>query len=641
MSHTFAENYDVIVIGAGHAGVEAGLAASRMGCKTLLATINLDMVAFMPCNPSIGGSAKGIVVREIDALGGEMGHNIDKTYIQMKMLNMGKGPAVRALRAQADKAEYAAEMKRTVERQENLTLRQTMIDEILVEDGKVIGVRTATNQKFAAKAVVVTTGTALRGEIIIGDLKYSSGPNNSLASITLADNLKELGLEIGRFKTGTPPRVNARTINYEETEIQPGDEKPNHFSFLSKDEDYLQDQIPCWLTYTNATSHEIINSNLHRAPMFSGIVKGIGPRYCPSIEDKIVRFADKERHQLFLEPEGRHTDEIYVQGLSTSLPEDVQQDLIHSIKGLENAQMMRTGYAIEYDMVMPHQLRATLETKKISGLFTAGQTNGTSGYEEAAGQGIVAGINAALKVQGKPELILKRSDGYIGVMIDDLVTKGTVEPYRLLTSRAEYRLILRHDNADMRLTEIGRQVGLVDDERWQIFQIHKNQFDNEMKRLESIKLKPVKETNEKVVAMGFKPLTDALTAKEFMRRPDVTYADAVAFIGPAAEELDAKTIELIETEVKYEGYIAKALDQVEKMKRMEEKRIPADIDWDDIDSIATEARQKFKLISPETIGQASRISGVNPADISILMVYLEGRSRSIAKNRAKESDGEK
>ncbi|WP_156018914.1 tRNA uridine-5-carboxymethylaminomethyl(34) synthesis enzyme MnmG [Streptococcus ruminantium] len=637
MTYTFAENYDVIVIGAGHAGVEAGLAASRMGCKTLLATISLDMVAFMPCNPSIGGSAKGIVVREIDALGGEMGRNIDKTYIQMKMLNMGKGPAVRALRAQADKAEYAAEMKRTVERQDNLTLRQTMIDEILVEDGKVVGVRTATNQLFSAKAIVVTTGTALRGEIIIGDLKYSSGPNNSLASITLADNLKELGLEIGRFKTGTPPRLNARSINYEETEIQPGDEKPNHFSFLSKDDDYLQEQVPCWLTYTNEKSHEIINSNLHRAPMFSGIVKGIGPRYCPSIEDKIVRFADKDRHQLFLEPEGRNTDEIYVQGLSTSLPEDVQQDLIHSIKGLENAQMMRTGYAIEYDMIMPHQLRATLETKKISGLFTAGQTNGTSGYEEAAGQGIIAGINAALKVQGKPELILKRSDGYIGVMIDDLVTKGTVEPYRLLTSRAEYRLILRHDNADMRLTEIGRQVGLVDDDRWRVFQIHKNKFDNEMKRLDSIKLKPIKEINEKVVAMGFKPLTDALTAKEFMRRPDVTYADVVAFIGPAAEVLDAKTIELIETEVKYEGYIAKAMEQVEKMKRMEEKRIPVDIDWDDIDSIATEARQKFKLISPETIGQASRISGVNPVDISILMVYLEGRSRSISKKKLKDS----
>ena len=633
MTYNFIEEYDIIVIGAGHAGVEASLAASRMGCKVLLATINIEMLAFLPCNPSIGGSAKGIVVREVDALGGEMAKNIDKSYIQMKMLNTGKGPAVRALRAQADKELYSKEMRKTVENQENLTLRQTMIDEILVEDGKVIGVRTATHQEYGAKAVIVTTGTALRGEIIIGDLKYSSGPNHSLASINLADNLKNLGLEIGRFKTGTPPRVKASSINYEETEIQPGDENPNHFSYNSRDEDYLKDQIPCWLTYTNSQSHEIINSNLHRAPMFTGVVKGVGPRYCPSIEDKIVRFADKERHQLFLEPEGRNTEEVYVQGLSTSLPEDVQRDLVHSIKGLENAEMMRTGYAIEYDMVLPHQLRATLETKKISGLFTAGQTNGTSGYEEAAGQGIVAGINAALKIQGKPELILKRSDGYIGVMIDDLVTKGTVEPYRLLTSRAEYRLILRHDNADMRLTEIGREVGLVDDERWARFETKKYQFENEMKRLDSIKLKPVKETNEKVAALGFKPLTDAVTAKEFLRRPEVSYQDVVNFIGPAAEELDDKIIELIETEIKYEGYISKALDQVEKMKRMEEKRIPANIDWDDIDSIATEARQKFKLINPETIGQASRISGVNPADISILMVYLEGKSRSISKNK--------
>ena len=633
MTYNFIEEYDIIVIGAGHAGVEASLAASRMGCKVLLATINIEMLAFLPCNPSIGGSAKGIVVREVDALGGEMAKNIDKSYIQMKMLNTGKGPAVRALRAQADKELYSKEMRKTVENQENLTLRQTMIDEILVEDGKVIGVRTATHQEYGAKAVIVTTGTALRGEIIIGDLKYSSGPNHSLASINLADNLKKLGLEIGRFKTGTPPRVKASSINYEETEIQPGDENPNHFSYNSRDEDYLKDQIPCWLTYTNSQSHEIINSNLHRAPMFTGVVKGVGPRYCPSIEDKIVRFADKERHQLFLEPEGRNTEEVYVQGLSTSLPEDVQRDLVHSIKGLENAEMMRTGYAIEYDMVLPHQLRATLETKKISGLFTAGQTNGTSGYEEAAGQGIVAGINAALKIQGKPELILKRSDGYIGVMIDDLVTKGTVEPYRLLTSRAEYRLILRHDNADMRLTEIGREVGLVDDERWARFETKKYQFENEMKRLDSIKLKPVKETNEKVAALGFKPLTDAVTAKEFLRRPEVSYQDVVNFIGPAAEELDDKIIELIETEIKYEGYISKALDQVEKMKRMEEKRIPANIDWDDIDSIATEARQKFKLINPETIGQASRISGVNPADISILMVYLEGKSRSISKNK--------
>ena len=637
MTYNFIEEYDIIVIGAGHAGVEASLAASRMGCKVLLATINIEMLAFLPCNPSIGGSAKGIVVREVDALGGEMAKNIDKSYIQMKMLNTGKGPAVRALRAQADKELYSKEMRKTVENQENLTLRQTMIDEILVEDGKVIGVRTATHQEYGAKAVIVTTGTALRGEIIIGDLKYSSGPNHSLASINLAENLKNLGLEIGRFKTGTPPRVKASSINYEETEIQPGDENPNHFSYNSRDEDYLKDQIPCWLTYTNSQSHEIINSNLHRAPMFTGVVKGVGPRYCPSIEDKIVRFADKERHQLFLEPEGRNTEEVYVQGLSTSLPEDVQRDLVHSIKGLENAEMMRTGYAIEYDMVLPHQLRATLETKKISGLFTAGQTNGTSGYEEAAGQGIVAGINAALKIQGKPELILKRSDGYIGVMIDDLVTKGTVEPYRLLTSRAEYRLILRHDNADMRLTEIGREVGLVDDERWARFETKKYQFENEMKRLDSIKLKPVKETNEKVAALGFKPLTDAVTAKEFLRRPEVSYQDVVNFIGPAAEELDDKIIELIETEIKYEGYISKALDQVEKMKRMEEKRIPANIDWDDIDSIATEARQKFKLINPETIGQASRISGVNPADISILMVYLEGKSRSISKNKEKES----
>lgn len=635
MTHKFTEEYDIIVIGAGHAGVEASLAAARMSCKVLLATINIEMLAFMPCNPSIGGSAKGIVVREVDALGGEMAKNIDKTYIQMKMLNTGKGPAVRALRAQADKELYSKEMRKTVENQENLTLRQTMIDEIIVEDGKVLGVKTATHQEYGAKAVIVTTGTALRGEIIIGDLKYSSGPNHSLASITLADNLKDLGLEIGRFKTGTPPRVKASSINYDATEIQPGDVNPNHFSYTSRDEDYVTDQVPCWLTYTNGESHEIIQNNLHRAPMFTGVVKGVGPRYCPSIEDKIVRFADKERHQLFLEPEGRNTEEVYVQGLSTSLPEDVQRDLVHSIKGLENAEMMRTGYAIEYDMVLPHQLRATLETKKISGLFTAGQTNGTSGYEEAAGQGIIAGINAALKVQGKPELILKRSDGYIGVMIDDLVTKGTVEPYRLLTSRAEYRLILRHDNADMRLTEMGRAIGLVDDERWAHFEIKKNQFDNEMKRLDSIKLKPIKETNAKVVEMGFKPLTDAVTAKEFMRRPEVSYQDVVAFIGPAAEELDDKIIELIETEIKYEGYISKALDQVEKMKRMEEKRIPANIDWDDIDSIATEARQKFKLINPETIGQASRISGVNPADISILMVYLEGKARSISKNKEK------
>lgn len=629
-----AGSYDVIVVGAGHAGCEAALASSRMGNKTLLVTINLDMVAFMPCNPSVGGPAKGVVVREIDALGGEMGKNIDKTYIQMRMLNTGKGPAVRALRAQADKHAYHRAMKHTIELEENLTLRQGIVERLIVEDNVCKGVVTSTGARYDAKAVVITTGTALRGEIIIGELKYSSGPNNSQPSIGLADHLKELGLEITRFKTGTPPRVKSSTIDYSVTEIQPGDTTPNHFSFSTPDSAYKQEQVPCWLTYTNKRTHEIIEENLHRAPMFTGIVKGVGARYCPSIEDKIVRFNDKPRHQLFLEPEGLDNEEIYVQGFSTSLPEDVQLKMLHSIAGLEKAEMMRTGYAIEYDVVVPHQLRPTLETKKIANLFTAGQTNGTSGYEEAAGQGLIAGINAALKVQGKEPFVLSRSDGYIGVMIDDLVTKGTNEPYRLLTSRAEYRLILRHDNADLRLTEMGHAIGLVKEAQYQAYLAKKANIEAEIKRLSEIRLKPTKEINEFLAQKQAASLKDGVLAIDFLRRPEVSYLELTQFI-PAGPELTNKEIEQVEIQIKYEGYIKKALDKVEKLKRMEAKRIPENIDYDAINSLATEARQKLSKIRPETIAQASRISGVNPSDISILMVYIE--QGKIAKVNVEES----
>jgi tRNA uridine 5-carboxymethylaminomethyl modification enzyme len=614
--------YDVIVVGAGHAGSEAALAASRMGNKTLLITINLDMVAFMPCNPSVGGPAKGVVVREIDALGGEMGKNIDKTYIQMRMLNTGKGPAVRALRAQADKHAYASEMKHTIENEENLTLRQGIVERLIVEDGVCKGVVTATGARYDAKAVVITAGTALRGEIIIGELKYSSGPNNSQPSVALADNLKELGLEIERFKTGTPPRVKSSTIDYSVTEIQPGDEAPNHFSFSTPDSAYKQEQIPCWLTYTNPGTHQIIQANLHRAPMFTGIVEGVGARYCPSIEDKIVRFADKERHQLFLEPEGLNTEEVYVQGLSSSLPEDVQENVLHSIAGLEKAEMMRTGYAIEYDVVVPHQLRPTLETKVIENLYTAGQTNGTSGYEEAAGQGLIAGINAGLKIQGKEPLVLKRSDGYIGVMIDDLVTKGTNEPYRLLTSRAEYRLLLRHDNADLRLTEMGHGIGLVKEDQYQDYVAKKAAVESEIERLKGIRIKPTKEVQAFLEAKGSATLKDGVLANEILRRPEISYQEIAQFI-PVNEALTNREIEQVEIQIKYEGYIKKAMEKVEKLKRMEAKRIPENIDYSAINGLATEAKQKLQKIQPETIAQASRISGVNPADLSILMVYIE------------------
>lgn len=617
-----AGNYDVIVVGAGHAGSEAALAAARMGSKTLLITINLDMIAFMPCNPSIGGPAKGVVVREIDALGGEMGRNIDKTYIQMRMLNTGKGPAVRALRAQADKFMYANEMKKTIENTENLVLKQGIAEELIIEDGICQGIITNTGAIYRAKAVILTAGTSSRGEIIIGELKYSSGPNNSQPSIKLSESLLEHGFELNRFKTGTPPRVKASTINYSVTDEQPGDEKANHFSYETPNSAYLKDQLSCWLTYTNEKTHGIIQDNLHRAPMFTGIVEGVGARYCPSIEDKIVRFSDKPRHQLFLEPEGRHTEEVYVQGLSTSLPEDVQEDILHTIEGLENAEMMRTGYAIEYDVVVPYQLRPSLETKVVENLFTAGQMNGTSGYEEAAGQGIMAGINAALKVQGKEPFVMKRSEGYIGVMIDDLVTKGTNEPYRLLTSRAEYRLLLRHDNADFRLTEIGHQLGLVSQERYAAFLTKKARVEEELERLRHTRLKPTEEIQAFLAGKNIAPLKDGILALDFLRRPEISYWDILKF-APLAENLSREVEEQIEIQVKYEGYIQKAIQKVDKLKRMENKRIPENIDYSAINGIATEARQKLALIQPETIAQASRVSGVNPADISVLMVYVE------------------
>ncbi|KRM66526.1 trna uridine 5-carboxymethylaminomethyl modification enzyme gida [Ligilactobacillus agilis DSM 20509] len=629
-----AEDYDVIVVGAGHAGCEAALAAARMGNKTLLMTINLDMVAFMPCNPSVGGPAKGIVVRELDALGGEMGRNIDKTYVQMRMLNTGKGPAVRALRAQADKHAYSAEMKHTIEREPNLTLRQGIVDDLIIENQTVVGVVTNTGARYGAKTVVLTTGTAARGKIIIGELMYSSGPNNSQPSMKLSGNLEKLGFVLERFKTGTPPRVDGNTIDYSVTEEQPGDKDPNHFSFESKDEDYLpvKDQLSCWLTYTKEKTHEIIRENLERAPMFSGVIKGVGPRYCPSIEDKIVRFTDKDRHQLFIEPEGRNTDEYYIQGFSTSMPEEVQQEMVHSVPGLENARIMRPGYAIEYDVVSPYQLRPTLETKLIKNLYTAGQTNGTSGYEEAAGQGILAGINAGRRALGKSEITLKRSDAYIGVMVDDLVTKGTNEPYRLLTSRAEYRLLLRHDNADLRLTELGHEIGLISDERYAKFLAKKAEIAAEKERLAQIRIKPNEAIDAYIEAHGDRPLKDGVLASEFLRRPYVSYEDLLQFIPAPAKPLDRRVIEQVEIQYKYEGYIKKEDAKVEKLKRMEAKKIPARINYNAIEGLATEARQKLTKIRPETLAQASRISGVNPADISILAVYIEqGR---IAKTQA-------
>ncbi|EAC5845163.1 tRNA uridine-5-carboxymethylaminomethyl(34) synthesis enzyme MnmG [Listeria monocytogenes] len=624
-----AGTFDVIVVGAGHAGVEAGLASGRMGAKTLMLTINLDMVAFMPCNPSVGGPAKGVVVREIDALGGEMGRNTDKTYIQMRMLNTGKGPAVRALRAQADKWDYQHEMKHTIEKEENITLRQGLVDRLVIEDGVCKGVITNSGAIYYAKTVVITTGTFSRGEIIVGELRYSSGPNNQQPSVKLSEHLEELGFELRRFKTGTPPRVKSSTIDYSKTEEQPGDDHPRAFSFDTVE--MLLDQLPCWLTYTNETTHEIIQANLHRSPMFTATKKSTGARYCPSIEDKIVRFSDKPRHQIFLEPEGKNTEEVYVQGLSTSLPEEVQREMLRTIPGLENVEMMRVGYAIEYDAVMPDQLWPSLETKLVEGLFTAGQINGTSGYEEAAGQGLMAGINAARKVFEKEPVILGRDQAYIGVLIDDLVTKGTEEPYRLLTSRAEYRLLLRHDNADLRLTEIGHEIGLISDERYERFLAKQSAIEAEKERLQKTRIKPTAEVQAMLKEIGSGELKDGILAADLLRRPEITY-DKIAQIVSRETFVTDEIAEQVEIQIKYEGYIQKSNLQVEKMKRMEDKKIPENIDYDAISGLATEALEKLKKIEPLSIAQASRISGVNPADISILLVYIEqGKIAKISK----------
>ncbi|MEE0469752.1 MAG: tRNA uridine-5-carboxymethylaminomethyl(34) synthesis enzyme MnmG [Blautia sp.] len=620
------ENYDVAIVGAGHAGCEAALACARLGLETIMFTVSVDSIALMPCNPNIGGSSKGHLVKEIDALGGEMGKNIDKTFIQSKMLNVSKGPAVHSLRAQADKQEYTREMRKTLENTEHLTVRQAEVTEIMTEDGVVKGVKTYSGAEYHTKAVVLCTGTYLKARCIYGDISNETGPNGLQAANYLTNSLKKLGIEMYRFKTGTPARIDKRSIDFSKMEEQFGDERVVPFSFSTNPEDVQIDQISCWLTYTNEKTHEIIRNNLDRSPLYSGMIEGTGPRYCPSIEDKVVKFADKNRHQVFIEPEGLSTNEMYIGGMSSSLPEDVQYEMYHSVPGLENAKIVRNAYAIEYDCIDARQLYPTLEFKNIKGLFSGGQFNGSSGYEEAAAQGLVAGINAAMEVLGREQLVLDRSESYIGVLIDDLVTKENREPYRMMTSRAEYRLLLRQDNADLRLREKGYQVGLVTQEQYDYIQWKKEKIEEETQRMEHVHVGAVKEVQELLEQYGSTPLKNGISLGDLIRRPELSY-DIVAPLDKKRPELPYDVREQININIKYDGYIRRQLKQVEGFKKLENKKLPKDIDYDAISGLRIEAKQKLNAYRPISIGQASRIAGVSPADISVLLVYMESYRR--------------